>query len=103
MLTNKAFIEVLSKYLDDTYVFSFDFMMELRENTGINKHVIKLIEDKQLLYGLIYSLGSEELETLQTYIQTHLKTGFIPSSKCPAGISIYFNQKLNESPYFYVD
>lgn len=89
--------------MDDAYVFSFNFTMELRRNTGINKHIIKLIEDKQLLYGLIYSLGLEKLETLQTYIETHLKTGFISSFKFPADASIYFNRKLNESLYFYVD
>ena len=51
--------------------------MELPENTGINKHAIKLQDGKQPPYGPIYSLGPMELETLKTYIETHLKTGFI--------------------------
>ena len=51
--------------------------MELPENTGINEHAIELQDGKQPLYGPIYSLGPVELETLKTYIQTHLKTEFI--------------------------
>ncbi len=52
-------------------------MMELLENTNMNEHVIKLLKGKQLPYGPIYSLGLMEVETLKTYIETHLKTGFI--------------------------
>lgn len=46
-------------------------MMELSKNTNINKFIIKLIKDKQSLYGLIYSLALVEFEILKTYIQTH--------------------------------
>ncbi len=51
--------------------------MELPENTGMNEHAIKLIEGKQPPYEPIYALSPVELETLKTYIKTHLKTGFI--------------------------
>ncbi len=34
-----------------------------------------------------------ELETLKTYIETHLKTGFIRPSKSPAGAPILFDKK----------
>ncbi len=51
--------------------------MELPENTGLNKLAIELVEGKQLLYGPIYALSPVELETLKSYIETHLKTGFI--------------------------
>ena len=46
--------------------------MELSENTGINKHAIKLVEGKQLPYGPIYDLGPVELETLKAYIKPYL-------------------------------
>ena len=69
---------VLPEYLDYADVFLFDLIMELLENTGMNEYIIELVERNQLLYKPIYSLGSVELETLKTYIETHLlKTGFI--------------------------
>lgn len=55
----------------------------------MNKHAIKLVEGKELLYGPIYSPGLVELEILKTYIKTHLKTGFIQSSKFLAGTPIF--------------
>ncbi len=55
--------------------------MELPENPGIKEYVIELIDRKQPLYGPIYTLSPVELETLKTYIETHLKTGFIWPSK----------------------
>ncbi len=38
-----------------------------------------------------------ELETLKTYIETHLKTGFIGPSKSPVGAPIFFDKKPNGS------
>ena len=69
--------KVSPQYADYADVFSFDLAMELPENTGINKHAIKLEVDKQPPYRLIYSFGPMELESLKTYIKLHLKTGFI--------------------------
>ena len=77
--------------------------MELPENTGMNEHAIKLIEEKQLSYGPIYALSLVELETLKVYIKTHLKTGFIQPSKSPTGASIIFNKKLNNSLHLCMD
>ncbi len=77
--------------------------MELLENTGMNEHAIELIEGKQPPYGPIYTLSLVELETLKTYIKTHLKTGFIRPSKSPAGAFILFNKKPNSSLRLYVD
>lgn len=51
--------------------------MKLADNTGINEHAITLKKEKKLLYALIYSLDSVELETLKAYIKTHLKIKFI--------------------------
>ena len=77
--------------------------MELLKNTGINKHVIKLQDDKQPPYGPIYGLKPMELETLKTYIKTYLKTGFIQSSTSPADAPILFDKKLNGSFRLYMD
>ncbi len=69
--------------------------MELLENTSMNEYTIKLIEDKQLPYGPIYSLRLVELEILKTYIEIQLKTRFIWPFKSLVGIFILFNQKLD--------
>ena len=97
LLADKAPVKVPPKYSDYTDVFLFDLTMELPENTSMNEHTIELVKDKQPPYGLIYSLGPVELETLKTYIETHLKTAFIRLFKSPAGASIFFDKKLNGS------
>ena len=50
---DKAPTKILFKYTDYADVFSFDLAMELPENTGINKHTIKLEKGKQPSYGSI--------------------------------------------------
>ena len=77
--------------------------MELSKNTSINKHGIKLVEGKQPLYRLTYSLRTVELETLKTYIKTQLKTGFIQSFISPASALIFFNPKLDGSLRLYIN
>lgn len=77
LLTDKTFIEIFLKYLDYTNIFLFNLMIKLPKNTTINKHLIKLVKDKQLLYKTIYSLKLVELRTLKTYIKNYLKTRFI--------------------------
>ncbi len=77
--------------------------MELPENTGINKHVIELIEEKQPLYEPIYALSLVELETLRIYIKTHLKTGFIWCSKSLVDAPILFAKKRDGSLYLCID
>ena len=69
----------------------------------MNKHAIKLKEDKQPPFGPIYSFGPIELETLKTYIETNLVNGFIRPSKSPAGAPILFDRKPNRSFRFCVD
>ena len=75
----------------------------LPKQTELNKHAIKLEEGKQPPYGPIYSLGPVELETLKTYIETHLKTGFIQPSKSPAGAPSLFDKKPDGSLRLCVD
>ena len=73
------------------------------EHTRINDYPINLLDDKQPLYGLIYSLGPVKLETLKTYIKANLASGFIRPSKFPAGTLILFVQEKNSSLHLYVD
>ena len=71
--------------------------MELPKNTSINEHAIDPIKGKQPYYGLLYSLRPVELEILKTYIETHLKTGFIRPSKSLADYPILFDKKPDGS------
>ncbi len=77
--------------------------MELLVNTEMNEYTIKLIYGKQQPYGPIDALSLVELEILKTYIETHLKTGFIQPSKSPAGAPILFDKKPDGSLYLCVD
>ena len=92
-----------TEYSDFSNVFSSDSAAELPEYTGINNHSINLLDDKQPLYGPIYSLGPVELETLKTYIETNLASGFIRPSKSPAGAPILFVRKKDGSLRLCVD
>ena len=103
LLFDEALTEVLAEYFDYSDVFSAKNIAELLKNTGINKYIIKLEEDKQLLFGLIYSLRPIELEILKTYIKTNLANGFIQPSKSPARALIFFNRKPDRSLRFYID
>ena len=100
---DKAFIKIPSQYINYANVFSSDLVIELPENTGINKYAIKLIEGKQPPYWPIYSLGPVELETLKAYIEIHLKTRFIRPSKSLSGLPILFDKKPDGSLRLYVD
>ena len=100
---DKAPIEIPSEYTDYAKVFSPNLAIRLPENTGINEHAIELVESKQLSYRPIYSLRPLELQLLKAYIETHLKTGFICSSKSPIGAPILFDKKLDGSLRLFVD
>ena len=100
---DEASIKVFSEYADFINVFSLKLAVKVSKYTKINNHAIKLVDNWQPPYGLIYSLEPVELETLKTYIKNNLANSFIKPSKFLAGISIFFNKKLNESLKFYVD
>ena len=101
MLTKN--VKIPNKYSDFAKVFSEEKVLVLPKRTDINKHAIKLEDGKQSFYGPIYSLRLVELETLKTYIETHLKTGFIRPSKSLADALIFFDKKPDGSLCFYVD
>lgn len=77
--------------------------MKLPDHTIINEHAIKLVEGKGPLYSPIYSQSLIDLGTLKTYIETHLKTGFIYSFKFFARAPILFDKKLDGSLYLYIN
>ena len=74
-------VRIPDKYSDFANVFLEKKTLVLPKRTELNEHAIDLEDDKQPPYGPIYSLGPVELETLKTYIKSHLKTGFIQPSK----------------------
>lgn len=74
---DKAPIKIPAIYADYADIFSSNLAMEHPKNTGINKHTIKQVKDKQPPYDPICDLSLRELDTLKTYIKTHLKTWFI--------------------------
>ncbi len=90
---DKALTEIPSEYAAYADVFLFDLAMELPENTGINEHAIELVKDKQPPYGPIYSPSPVELETLKTYIEIYLKTGFIGLFKSHPYAPLLFDKK----------
>ena len=103
MIVEEALTKVLTEYLDFADVFSPDLASELPEHTGINDHVIELVDGQQPPYGPIYSLGPVELEILKAYIETNLANGFIRPSKSPVGASILFGRKSDGSLQLCVD
>ena len=94
---------ILTEYFDFSNIFSSDFTAELPEYTRINDHPIDLLDDKQLPYGPIYSLGPVEIEMLKTYIKANLASGFIRPSKSYADAPIQFVRKKNSSLRLCVD
>ena len=96
-------VEILDKYANFTDVFLKEKTLVLADRTKLNKHTIDLKNDKQPPYRPIYSLGLIELETLKTYIKTHVKTGFIQPSKSPVGTLILFDKKPDKSFHLYID
>ena len=95
LLTEK--VTIPNKYSDFANVFPEEKALVLLKQTELNKYAIELEEDKQPSYKPIYSLGLVELETLKTYIETHLKIGFIWPSKSPASAPILFDKKPDGS------
>ena len=79
-----------AEYSNFSNNFSSECPAELPEYTRINDHLINLLDNKQLLYSLIYSLGMVELEMLKTYNEANLASGFIKLSKFRASTAKLF-------------
>ena len=102
-LFDEAFIKVLVEYSDYSNIILVKNTPKLSKNTRINEYTINLEENKQPLFGLIFSLRPVKLETLKTYIKTNLANGFIWPSKSPAKAPIFFDRKLDRSFCLYRD
>ena len=100
---DEAFTQVPSKYADFVDIFLLKLVVKLLEYTRINNHAIKLVDDQQLSYSPIYSLGLVELEILKTYIENNLAKNFIKPSKSLARAPILFNKKPNGSLRLCID
>ena len=85
---------ISTKYSNFFNVFSSDSVAELPEYTGINYYSIDLLDNEQLRYSQIYSLGQVEIEMLKTYIEANLASSFIRSSKSFVGTLILFVKKM---------
>ena len=69
--------KISTEYSDYSNIFSVENVVELPENTKLNKNIIKLKEGKQSPFRSIYSLYLVELEMLKTYIKINLANSFI--------------------------
>lgn len=92
-----------TEYSNYDIVFFFNLAMKLPENTNINKHVIKLVDCKQLSYSLIYTLSLEKLKNLKAYIKAQQKSRFINLSRSPIGASIFFDTKTDGGFHLYLN
>lgn len=94
---------ILDKYFNFINIFSEKKALVLLEQTKLNKHNIKLENDKQLSYRPIYSLGLIKLKTLKIYIKTFLKTRYIQPLKSFAGTLILFYRKPDSSHWLCIN
>ena len=99
---DKTPIEVPNEYADFADVFSLKLAAKLPEHRTSN-HTIKLVDDQQPLYSLIYSLGPIKLEILKAYIKNNLINGFIRPFKSPTGAPISLDKKPDSSLRLYVN
>ena len=79
-------IEIFNNYFDFLKIFCSYSTIELPKYTRINNYFINLLDNKELSYGLIYSLELSELEILQIYIKTNLTSSSIRFFKSPTNI-----------------
>ena len=103
MKVNEAFIKVPNKYADFANIFLSKLTAKLSKHMRINNDTIKLVDNWQLPYDLIYSLESVELEMIKTYIKNNLANDFIRPSEFLTKASIFFDKKPNRSLRLYIN
>ena len=91
---DKALIQVFSKYADFIDIFLLKLVAKLLKYIKINNHIIKLVNNYQLLYSFIYYLSFIKLEILKIYIKNNLINGFIRSFKCSTRALIFLIKNL---------
>ena len=104
ILITLLFIEkviILAKYLDFVNNFLKKIVINLLKYSDINKYVINLEIDMQLLYKLIYSFEFIELETIKIYIKIILANGFILFFKSFTRAIILFIKISDKKLYLY--
>lgn len=80
----------MAKNFDYSNIFSAKNAVKLLKHSEINNHVIKLEENKQPFFKLIYSLKLIELKTLKTCIKINLANNIRRLFRSLAKISIFF-------------
>ena len=93
----------MAKYFNYNNIILAENIIEFIEHIRMNNYIIKLEEDKQSFFKLIYSLGLIKLKMLKIYIKINLANGFIYFSKFFTRIFIIFNWKPDESFCLYVN
>ena len=78
---DKALTKVFNKYTNFVNIFLPKLVIKFSKYISINNHAIKLVNNKQPLYGSIYSLNLIKLKTLKAYIKNNLANSFIRSFK----------------------
>lgn len=96
-------VTIFFKYANYTNIFLLVLVAELNKHTSIKTHFFDLINNKQLLYSLIYSVGLIKLKTLKIYIKTNLTNAFIRFSKSPASALVLFIWKKNNRFGLYIE
>ena len=74
-------------------MFSKYLVIEMLKYLDINRYIINLNKDKELLYKLIYSFKLIKLKTFKIYININIINSFICLSKLFTKASILFNYK----------
>ena len=103
LIAKEAPTKVSVEYVNFADVFSSDMAAKLPKHTRINDHAIVFVDNQQLLYRLIYSLGPVKLETLKAYIEINLANGFNKLFMSLAGTPILFNRKSDGSLQLCID
>lgn len=91
LIFDKASTKIFTEYSNYSDVFSAENTTELPEHSKKHDHTIELKENKQLLFGLMYSLSLVKLKTLKIYIKTNLVNDFIQLFKSFTGVHILFD------------
>ena len=103
LITLLVSVKIYLKYYNFFNIFSlFSMVKQVKPNT-INNYLIYVLEEKQLLYRLIYYLKLRKPRILKTYIKVNLTSRFINSSKSLASTLILFVLKKKSSLHLYVD
>lgn len=87
---NEALTTIFPKYFNFTNVFFSELTTELFEYTRINNYAINLVDGKQSLYELIFSLGLVELKSLKIYMKTYLVNTLIRLCEFLASALIFY-------------